>query len=273
VTYELTERTTINGVDLAWGAWGPSDGEPLLLLHGYTGSAGDFELHVPALLDRGYRVILVEQRGHARSGKGEPADYTLDQLADDLLQLLPVVSPTPVTLLGHSMGGRVAMLVAIKAQDQLRSLILMDTSAGSFRDQDPDLIAMLEAILAAFEPGAGLPDELLVGPEDELVRSRVSAEYMEHRRDLQRQMDPFALKQLAYQLMGHAENVGEQLRLLRLPVTVIVGSLDSPLAEQAPLIAEQASGELVVIDGAYHSPQLTHQSEWLAAIEGHLKSL
>ena len=55
---------------------------------------------------------------------------------------------------------------------------------------------------------------------------------------------------------------------ITVPVTVIVGSEDHPLVDQAPdLAAEVGDGELVVIEGAYHSPQLTHSAEWLAAIE------
>ena len=55
------------------------------------------------------------------------------------------------------------------------------------------------------------------------------------------------------------------------PVTVIVGEHDHPLVDQAPaLSAEVADGRLVIIDGAYHSPQLTHPDEWRAAVEAHL---
>ena len=55
------------------------------------------------------------------------------------------------------------------------------------------------------------------------------------------------------------------------PTTVIVGEHDHPLVDQAPeLAAEVADGRLTVIEGAYHSPQLTHPSEWRAAVEAHL---
>jgi len=50
-----------------------------------------------------------------------------------------------------------------------------------------------------------------------------------------------------------------------------VGEQDHPLVDQAPdLAAEVANGRLAVIDGAYHSPQLTHREAWLAAVEAHL---
>jgi len=65
--------------------------------------------------------------------------------------------------------------------------------------------------------------------------------------------------------------VREQLASITCPVTVIVGSNDHPLADQAPeLAAEVADGRLTIIEGAYHSPQLTHGDQWRAAVEGHL---
>jgi len=52
---------------------------------------------------------------------------------------------------------------------------------------------------------------------------------------------------------------------------VVVGQHDHPLVDQAPeLAAGVADGRLSVIEGAYHSPQLTHGAPWLAAVEAHL---
>ncbi len=58
------------------------------------------------------------------------------------------------------------------------------------------------------------------------------------------------------------------------PVTVLVGENDHPFVDQAPeLVAELPHGRLAVIDGAYHSPQLTHPGAWRAALEEHLGRL
>jgi pimeloyl-ACP methyl ester carboxylesterase len=52
---------------------------------------------------------------------------------------------------------------------------------------------------------------------------------------------------------------------------VLVGENDHPFVDRAPeLAADLPNGRLVVIDGAYHSPQLTHSDEWLAAVAEHL---
>ncbi len=75
--------------------------------------------------------------------------------------------------------------------------------------------------------------------------------------------------------MGDAADDDASLRArlpsIACPTTVIVGEHDHPLVDQAPELAgEVANGRLTVIPGAYHSPQLTHASEWRAAVEAHL---
>jgi pimeloyl-ACP methyl ester carboxylesterase len=75
--------------------------------------------------------------------------------------------------------------------------------------------------------------------------------------------------------MGDAADDGRSLRVnlpsITCPTTVIAGQHDHPLVDQAPELAgEVADGRLTVIPGAYHSPQLTHPSEWRAAVEAHL---
>ena len=69
-------------------------------------------------------------------------DYTIDQLTADLIAFLETVGGGPVDLLGHSMGGRVVMGVAVRRPDLVHSLILMDTSAWSFMPDDDELATL-----------------------------------------------------------------------------------------------------------------------------------
>src|SRR5436190_23457401 len=66
---DLTRRIAIHDVELAWNEWGTrADAPPLLLCHGFSGSAHDFALHIPSLAaDR--RVIALDHRRHGRSTK------------------------------------------------------------------------------------------------------------------------------------------------------------------------------------------------------------
>ncbi len=268
----------VNGVELAWSDEGHSpDGRPTLVLcHGYTGSSHDFSLQVGALAAH-RRVVTVDQRGHGSSTKtGTLQGYTIDQLADDLAAFIDAVSDGPVDLLGHSMGGRVVMTMALARPELVHSLILMDTSAWSFQPVDEDLRTMARDYIVAFDPARGMPAALsLGGPEDVLIAAAVPPDWQKQKDAIFTGMDAYAVKALGSALWTEIPDGRDSLRRrlssITCPTTVVVGEHDHPLVEQAPeLAAEVANGRLSVIEGAYHSPQLTHPDAWRAAVEAHV---
>lgn len=269
---ELPERLAVNGVELAWGEWGPSGGVPLVLCHGFTGSAMDFSLQIPLLAGTRH-VIALDLRGHGRSTKtGDVGSYTIEQLAQDLTSFIDLVAGGPVDLLGHSMGGVVSMAAVIGRPDLAHSLVLMDTSAWSFLPEDKGIRKLVHDYMAKFDPSRGVPSRLgIAGPEDALIDT-AGPEWLARRDALYLGMDASAIKGLGSLLM--TDGVGSlraSLPTITCPVTVLVGEHDHPLVDQAPqLAAEVADGRLTVIAGAYHSPQLTHPEAWRVALEDHL---
>ncbi|HLI43412.1 MAG TPA: alpha/beta hydrolase [Acidimicrobiales bacterium] len=274
---ELSRRFEVPGAVLAWDAFGPpaASAAPLVLVHGFSGSSFDFAGVIPALsVDR--PVLVLDQRGHGGSSKlgATEGAYSIEVLRDDLVAWLQAVTGgDPVHLLGHSMGGRVVMETAIARPDLVRSLVLMDTSAGGFRAPDEATEQMVGAFLAAFDPSGGLPDlTTMRGPEDELIEAALPPAWREARDAQWRRFDPYALAVLGRELRRLAERpLYAALGTLSCPATVIVGERDLPLVEEAPRISAAIPGaELVVLPGAYHSPQLTHAAAWVAAVESHL---
>jgi pimeloyl-ACP methyl ester carboxylesterase len=82
------------------------------------------------------------------------------------------------------------------------------------------------------------------------------------------------VKAFGIALFSVVDSLRPQLPTISQPTTVIAGSHDHPLVDQAPdLAAEVAHGQLSVIEGAYHSPQLTHPRQWREAVEHHLAPL
>ena len=128
----------VNGVDLAWSERGssPEGTATLVLCHGFTGSSLDFALQADALAtDR--RVVTLDQRGHGASTRtGRLDGYTIEQLTADLGSFIEAIGAGPVDLLGHSMGGPVVMGVAVGRPDLVRSLILMDTTAMGWAENE-----------------------------------------------------------------------------------------------------------------------------------------
>jgi 3-oxoadipate enol-lactonase len=270
-------RLPVNGIELNWDRYGDGTGPPLVLCHGYTGSSHDFALQVGPLSANGTGpVVTLDQRGHGLSTKNQDlGGYTIDQLTDDLVRFIEQVSQTPVDLLGHSMGGRVALGATLARPDLVRSLLLMDTSAWSFLTEDRSARKLVAAFMNEFDPTRGMPDNFgLGGPEDALIEAATPPEWRKRKDELFSGLDPYAVKGFGTALFKGVESVRPRLPTIAQPATVIVGSNDHPFVDQAPeLAAELARGRLCVIEGAYHSPQLTHPVQWRQAVEDHLALL
>jgi pimeloyl-ACP methyl ester carboxylesterase len=273
-----SQRLHVNGVDLAWSEKGsaPAGTPSILLCHGFTGSSHDFSLHADALAAN-RRVVTLDQRGHGYSTKsGTLEGYTIVQLVADLVSFIESIGDGPVDLLGHSMGGRVALGVVIGRPDLVSSLILMDTSAWSFMPPDDNIRAMVRAWIEAFDPTQGMPERLgPIGPEDALIEAATPPEWLAEKDAIFAGMDAYAVKAFGMALMADNADGETSLRpelpAIDCPTTVLVGEHDHPLVDQAPeLAAEVGDGTLTVISGAYHSPQLTHPDAWREAVEDHL---
>jgi pimeloyl-ACP methyl ester carboxylesterase len=268
---ELRRVHRVDGVELQWDEWG--DGEPFVLCHGFSGSSHDFALQVGALAE-GRRVITLDHRGHGRSTKvGRTDGYSVGRLAADLVSFLDEEVGEPVDLLGHSMGGRIALEVVLARPDLVRSLVLMDTSAWSFEPADVERAALIRAFLPELDPAEGLPDIAdPTSPEEALIAAATPTEWQARKLEEAAGFDPYALKALGIELLlGDAISVRDRLPEISCPVTVIAGEHDHPFVDQAAdLAAEVADGRVVVIPGAYHSPQLTEPALWRAAVDAHL---
>ncbi|MFF3014559.1 alpha/beta fold hydrolase [Streptomyces sp. NPDC057939] len=119
----MTEQrtVTVDGVPLGYEVSGPEDGDPLLLLHALGGSAADWG-PVRDALARERRVYALDLRGHGRSGW--TPEYSLELMRDDVLGFLDALALEAVDLVGHSMGGAVAVLVAQEQPWRVIRLVL-----------------------------------------------------------------------------------------------------------------------------------------------------
>src|SRR5215472_1323209 len=137
----LTERcVNLGDVELSIAEAG--DGQrPLLLVHGFTGTKQDFTPWLDELADQGWHAVAPDLRGHGQSSKPDAESaYSFEVMADDMLRLAGALGWDRFVLLGHSMGGMVAQIVARSAGEQLAGLILMDTTHGPLNNLDSDLI-------------------------------------------------------------------------------------------------------------------------------------
>lgn len=257
----------LDGVELAYDDVGEGS-PPLLLLHGYTGAASDFAEVIPPLA-ASRRVVAYDQRGHGDStNTGDARSYTFDQLTDDLASVVDALDLAPFDLLGHSMGGVIAMRYVLEYPEKVRSLVLMDTAAAPAgavpKEIREGLINLAREqgmpgvfnVIRGFLTNAGVDEQVIARTERKFNR-----------------MDPEAFAALAEALDTYASMI-ERLPEISCPTLVMVGELDAGLRASADVLALSIEdAELVVIEGAGHSPQEDRPDEWVAAVQAHLARL
>ena len=101
----------------------------LLLLHGWLAASDTnwWQLYEP-LRQAGWRVLAVDARGHGK-GLRPHGVFRFDDCAEDCAALLEVLSPGPVIVIGYSMGGAIAQILAYRHPEMLRGLVLVATAA------------------------------------------------------------------------------------------------------------------------------------------------
>jgi non-heme chloroperoxidase len=114
-----------DGPTLHYLEQGMADGEPVLLLHGYTDSSFSFSRILPLLPAR-LRVLALDQRGHGSSSK-DRSSHTIADLAADVVAFLDALAIDRATVVGHCLGSMVAQRVAIDHPGRVRRLLLVST--------------------------------------------------------------------------------------------------------------------------------------------------
>jgi pimeloyl-ACP methyl ester carboxylesterase len=107
----------------------PSDGEPVILLHGFGGSTVTWRDTMPALAASGYDVYALDLAGFGLSEKGWAIDYSHERQAARVVQFMDQMGIERAFIVGHSMGGNVAAYLAIRYPDRVGGLILVDAAA------------------------------------------------------------------------------------------------------------------------------------------------
>ena len=102
------------------------DGPPLVLIHGFGGSTGDFEEFVMEPLARSHRVIAVDLFGYGWSERRDNFDYGWTLWSEQVAGTLDALGVPRAAVLGHSMGGAVATVLAARHPDRVDRLILAD---------------------------------------------------------------------------------------------------------------------------------------------------
>ena len=151
--------TRVNGVNLAYYVLG--HGAPVLMIQGLGGRAADWG-SVPARLAPRFETITFDNRGTGKSDKPD-TEYDLAVMADEAVAVLQACGHEQAHVVGLSMGGMIAQLVALRHPQRVRKLVLLSTTPGG-----PHTVAPTPAAMAAL-----IPD--MTQPPEQIVRSAMQA--------------------------------------------------------------------------------------------------
>jgi esterase len=136
----------LSGVQLHFRQYGQlnTDRAPLVLLHGLLGSSANWHGVASRLEREGHVLLVPDQRNHGRSPHDSMMDYPL--MAADLMRLLDQLELEQVVLIGHSMGAKTAMWLALNYPSRVESLVVVDMAPVSNPNRFDVIFDALESL-------------------------------------------------------------------------------------------------------------------------------
>lgn len=134
-------------------------GQPLLIIHGFLGMSDNWKTLGTQFVDQGYQVHLLDLRNHGRSFHSE--DFSYELMVQDVYDYCKANSLANIDIIGHSMGGKVAMLLATTYPDLIRRLIVADIGPKFYAPHHQDILAGLNAVDFTQKPSRNEVDALL----------------------------------------------------------------------------------------------------------------
>lgn len=244
------------------------EGPAFVIMHGLFGMLDNWQTLARKWADR-YQVILVDLRNHGRSPHLDEMDYSL--MAEDVAKLLETLGVDECILLGHSMGGKVAMQTALSYPELVRKLIVVDIAPRRYRAGHDSIFAALEA----FDPAEVSGRKAAVAAMTQYVSEPGIQLFL--LKNLTRnpeggfrwRMNLPAIKEHYDKLIGPVGQMGEQYNgpslFLRGGNSGYVGTDDWPLIE----ILFPAA-KLATVAGAGHWVHAEKPAELMAAVDAFL---
>jgi len=266
---EQFARGVNNGIDLCYETFGDPSDEPLLLIIGLGSPMTWWDAEFCDMLaDRGFYVVRFDNRDSGRSTwLDEPADllralllrqspYRLEDMAKDTVGLLDHLGISQAHLVGASMGGMIAQLMALDYRSRVRSLTSIMSNTGSRLVGRPSLTGWRTLLKPAPQTREGFIEHQvrvahrLPSPcypvDEERVRRRAVETY-------ERGLNPAGRARQFAAILAATDRTS-RLRTLRLPTTVIHGTDDHVIDVSGGLATARAisGAELHVINGLGH---------------------
>lgn len=237
---------TLDGVRIAYRTAGRTDGEPVLLIHAFASQSGSWETTAAALVANGYRVVAPDLRGHGRSQR--TATYALDDFERDLTALLDALGLARVRLVGHSLGGHLALRLAMRMPERVSHLVI-EAAPVPPRDEDE------AATLAASQPTPSWRRSLRLLGIRRLFRLM-----------LLRQFDVRASRSVLRELKAPMPDWWQRLDMIACPCLLLASHDDGAFSERLDLLATHIRHASTCRLGSGHHLHTQHTTAFVEAV-------
>jgi len=248
-------------------------GQPMLLLHGFSGSGQNWAEIAEALQDK-YLVIMPDLLGQGRSeSPPSPTRYQIDFATQDLIALLQSLNIDKVHLLGYSMGGRLALALALEYPEPIKTLTLESASPGLESQSERVVRVRADEVLAARIEREGvawfaayweaLPLFSTQAPE---IRAKL--------REIRLANTPMGLaNSLRGMGTGAQPSFWARLAELKIPTLLIVGEKDEKFTDIAQRMAELVpSAHLSIVSNSGHTIHQEQPEQYIRVVRAFLDS-
>jgi acylglycerol lipase len=242
------------GRQIVWRSWSPAGDQPatgvVTIAHGYGEHGGRYEYVASRLTAAGYTVYAPDHHGHGRSD-GKPGRVSLAVAVADLDQMIVTVAKArhadaPQFLLGHSMGGAIALRYAIAHQDRLSGLVV---SAPLAAVDGGAALKAVGKVLGVLFPGvpASKVDPELVSRDDAVVKAYIADPLNYH--------GPIPAG-VAREFLLSSESLPHDVRQITIPTILLWGTADRlcPPRGAEAVAANIGSSDITTkaYDGLFH---------------------
>lgn len=250
-------------------------GFPLVLLHGFTGSGAAWTDVAPVLM-RQFTVICPDLLGHGETDAPEESErYMIDHSASDIVAVCRALGYEQFALHGYSMGGRLALYLALHHQSAVTALGLESASPGLRSLEERIARQQSDTTLAEFIEANGV--EAFVDRWEKLPLFEGLRGLPPDKQAALRQMrDSQRVRGLAHSLRGMGTgfqpSLWERLGEIAIPTQIMTGALDRKFSEIGAEMAQNMSGAVhVSIPDAGHTIHLEQADAWLDNVSAFFK--
>jgi len=239
-------------------------GAPVLFVHGLGSSTRDWAEQVGPFAEQ-YRVLRVDLRGHGRSDRPE-GPYHMAVFARDVAVLLRRLDAAPAHVVGLSMGGMVALQLALNAPTLVRSLVVANSTADTRLRTWGDVWLYLSRrtavqVLGMRRVGQLIARRLFVKPDQEALRQEFVRRWAEN--------DERGYLWSVDAIMGWS--VEDRLPSIAAPTLLVSSEHDyTPVAEKNRMAARMPRAEVAVVEDARHALPVERPDAFNAVVEAFL---